>query len=75
MGHRELVHLDAEQAVIQATVDEEIHIGLPEEFPDFLRVVFRLNNPIYGGKSTRRLVRACSASLWNVKLRWYWWSV
>lgn len=37
-----------EQAFVQATVDEEIYIELPEEYQDFPRAVGRLNNSIDG---------------------------
>ena len=56
----ELRHIDAEQALLKADVDEEIYIEIPEEFQEFPGAVERLNKAIYG------LVQAGRS--WNNKL-------
>jgi len=45
---RELRHLDVEQAFLQADIDEEVYIELPEDFQEFPGAVGRLNKAVYG---------------------------
>ena len=44
----ELRHFEADQAFLNADIDEEIYIKIPEEFQEFPGVVGRLNKVIYG---------------------------
>ena len=44
----ELRHFDAEQAFLNADIDEEIYTEIPEEFQEFSGAVGRLNKAIYG---------------------------
>ena len=44
----ELRHFDAEEAFLKADIDEEIHIGIPEEVQEVPGAVGRLNKAIYG---------------------------
>ena len=45
---RELRHFDAEEAFLNADIDEEIYIEIPEEFQEFPGALGRLNKVIYG---------------------------
>lgn len=44
----EFNHVDVKQAFIQADVEEEVYIELPEEYQDFLGSVGRLLRALHG---------------------------
>lgn len=60
-NNMKLHHIDVEQVFIQASVEEEIHIELPEKYQDFPGAVGKLNRSSYG------LVQA--SRNWNAKLK------
>ncbi|CAN0206490.1 unnamed protein product, partial [Discosporangium mesarthrocarpum] len=56
----EMIHLDAEQAFIQADIDAEVYVRLPLRCGALTNTIVRLNRALYGCKQ--------SSQAWNIHL-------
>ncbi|CAN0482629.1 unnamed protein product, partial [Discosporangium mesarthrocarpum] len=56
----EMIHLDAEQAFIQADIDAEVYVRLPPGCGALTNTIVRLNRALYGCKQSSRA--------WNIHL-------